>query len=128
MKLCLAKVINRDQFMTSKTPRKPSAVPASTLSGPTLDLKQRLLDEFDIRDAHGLAVLDAALRAFDVMQAAQKLVDERGVCVVDRWNQLRANPACVVLRDSRAAYLRGLQMLNLDLEPLEPSVGRPRGK
>jgi phage terminase small subunit len=128
MKLHLAKSDRKKVFMTRNTRPQPIVNPLLTAAKSGADLKQRLFAEFDLSDSATLAILDAAGKAYDTMLAAQKLVDLHGVCVKDRWGQLRTNPATTVLRDSRAAFLRGLQMLNLDLEPLQPGAGRPRGK
>lgn len=46
--------------------------------------------------------------------------------LVDTFQQLKANPACAVERDSRAAMIGALKSLNFDLAPLGKS-GRPAG-
>ncbi len=104
--------------------KKPAADRTVTLSQPALDLRERLLAEFDISDAHGLALLQSALESFDAMRVAQALVTTYGVCIVDRWGQLRTNPATTVVRDCRAQYLKALHDLNLDVEA-PGKAGRP---
>lgn len=71
-------------------------------------------------------MLETALRAFDRMNEAAALIDKHGVCVVDRYKQLKPNPAVTVERDSRAAMLAAFKQLNLDVMPSQP-VGRPPG-
>jgi hypothetical protein len=39
----------------------------------------------------------------------------------------KAHPAIAIERDARIALLAALRALKLDLEPLEPRVGRPGG-
>jgi len=54
------------------------------------------------------------------MRAAQVVISELGVTVVDRWAQVKLNPATTIERDSRAAMLSALRQLNLDIEPTTP--------
>jgi phage terminase small subunit len=107
-----------------KPPEQPPLDPGATLSQAALELKARLLAEYQVDDAAGLAVLQTALEAFDAMREAQAVVAEHGPCFKDRYGQLRVNPATVIVRDSRAQFLRALKDLNFDLEPLKPG-GRP---
>ena len=88
---------------------------------------KRLHSEFDLDDAGAAFLLETALRAFDRMCEAATLVDKHGVCIADRWGQLRSNPAVTAERDARAAMLGAFKQLNLDvLPPQRP--GRPPGK
>lgn len=81
--------------------------------------------EYELTDRHALAVLEAGLRAHDVAQEAARVVAEHGVAVVDKYGQLKPNPACAVMRDSRAQWLRALAALGLDLDLDRPGPGRP---
>lgn len=83
--------------------------------------------EYGIRDQAGLLLLQCALEAFDRMRQAQATIEEHGICIVDRYNQLKSNPACAVERDSRSQMMQALKLLNLDLEPLRDGQGRPPG-
>lgn len=89
---------------------------------------KRLDAEYGIDDAAGLLILETAMRAMDRMTMAAELIDKHGAVVVDKFQQLKANPACAVERDSRAAMMGALKSLNLDLEPLgkpgRPAAGR----
>ena len=109
------------------SPPQRATDPPKTLSAPTRELWKTIVREYDIGDQAGLIILRTACEAHDMMLAAQKLVDKHGVCIPDRFGVLKSNPATVVVRDSRAAFLRALRDLNLDLEPLHPDPGRPRG-
>lgn len=86
---------------------------------------QRIMDEYDIADTAGQLLLLSAMEAFDAMREAQTAVDKHGPVYLDRYQQPKANPACAVVRDSRAAMLSALKALNLDLEPLRDGPGRP---
>lgn len=79
---------------------------------------KKLIAEYDIDDQAGLLILETAMRAMDRMTMAAGLIDQHGAVSVDKFGQLKANPACAVERDSRAAMLSALKSLNLDLEPL----------
>ena len=84
--------------------------------------------EYSIDDAAGLALLTAASEALDRMRAAQEAIAKHGEMVLDRYQQLKTNPACVLERDSRVGFLSALRQLNLDLEPLRDGPGRPPGR
>lgn len=87
----------------------------------------RLHAEFDLADSAAAFLLESALRAFDRMNEAAALVAERGICTLDRYQQLRTNPAVAAERDARAAMLGAFKQLNLDvLPPQRP--GRPSGR
>ena len=84
--------------------------------------------EYDIGDEAGLLLLESAMRAMDRTAQAAALIEKHGVVTVDRYSQLRANPACAVERDSRAAMLSALKSLNLDLDQPLAKPGRPSAK
>jgi len=89
---------------------------------------KKLLAEYQIEDGAGLLLLENAMQAFDRMHQASDLIAKHGAVTVDRFGQLRPNPACTIERDSRAAMLAALKALNLDLEPLRDAAGRPPGR
>ena len=84
--------------------------------------------EYSIDDGAGLALLTAAAEALDRMRAAQESIEKHGELVLDRYQQLKTNPACVLERDSRVGFLAALRQLNLDIEPLRDGPGRPPGR
>src|SRR5690349_11714667 len=106
-----------------KSPTSPK--PPAGLSAEARTLWRSLTAEYLIEDRAGLLLLETAMRAHDRMQAAATLIAKHGVCVADRWGQLRSNPATMVERDSRAAMLSALKALHLDLEPVRATPGRP---
>ena len=59
------------------------------------------------------------------MWAAQAAIEAQGAVVTDRYGQTKVNPACALEKDSRNGFLLALKQLNLDIEPLRHSVGRP---
>jgi phage terminase small subunit len=84
--------------------------------------------EYAVCDGAGLALLTAAAEALDRMRAAQAAIATHGEMVLDRYQQLKTNPACVLERDSRVGFLAALRQLNLDIEPLRDGPGRPPGR
>ena len=88
---------------------------------------KKIISEYEIEDAAGLLLLETALQAFDRMHDARALIAKHGAVTLDRFEQLRPNPATTIERDSRAAMCAALKALNLDLEPLRDGVGRPTG-
>lgn len=109
--------------MRKTAPKVPPGLSASAAAW-----WKKLLIEYEIADAAGLLLLETALQAFDRMHEARALIVKHGSVTIDRFGQLRANPASTVERDSRSAMLSALKALNLDLEPLRDAAGRPPGR
>lgn len=108
-------------------PLKKSRPAPSGLSPAARSWWERLHREFDLDDEGAAFLLESALRAFDRMNQAAELIEKHGICIKDRYGQLKPNPACAVERDSRAAMLQAFKSLNLDVIPPLP-VGRPPGR
>ena len=87
-----------------------------------------IIEEYEITDIAGLKILKVSLEAFDRSEAARESIMERGMVILDKFNQPKPHPLLTVERDSRAAFLSGLKSLNLDLEPLRDKAGRPGGR
>jgi P27 family predicted phage terminase small subunit len=101
--------------------KKRSAPPApSNLSAEAKTWWKSIHEENEISDQSGLLLLQTSLEAFDLMRQAQAVIREHGVTILDRWGQIRANPAVAAARDARAAMLSALRQLNLDIEPTTP--------
>lgn len=98
------------------------------LSKQAIKLKKGILKEYDISDEAGNAILQAGLEAFDQMHEAQRVVDKDGLTVRGDRGQIKAHPLLSVIRDSRAQFLMALKHLNLDIEPLRDTPGRPGGR
>lgn len=101
--------------------------PPNHLSTEARKVWAKISADYDLTDTAGCLLLTTALEAFDRMREAQAVIAERGAIYVDRFEQPKSNPACVIERDSRAAMLAALKALNLDLEPLRDLPGRPPG-
>lgn len=87
-------------------------------------LFEKLISEYQIQDAGGLAILKTGIEAFERMRAAKAQIDKDGMTIEDKWGQIKAHPLCAVERDSRAQFLAALKQLNFDIEPLR-AIGRP---
>lgn len=107
---------------------KKTTIKAAPLSTEARAWKKKLTAEYQITDPAGLLLLQTALEAFERMNQARALIEKHGAVTVDRFGQLRANPATTIERDSRAAMLASLKALNLDVEPLRDAAGRPPGR
>ena len=83
--------------------------------------------EIEKGDAAAQVLIMTVMESFDEMRAAQRLVEQHGQLIADRFQQLKVNPAVLVLRDSRLSMMRALRLLNLDVEPPRP-IGRPPGR
>jgi phage terminase small subunit len=101
--------------------------PPVHLSKQAKTLWSQLCEEYDLDDSAGQVLLASALEEFDKCENARKVLAREGNFVRDRFKQLRPHPALAVIRDSRATMLRCFKALNLDLEPLRDSPGRPAG-
>jgi P27 family predicted phage terminase small subunit len=88
---------------------------------------RQIRDEYSISDKAGLLLLQTALEAFDRMKAAQSRINTDGEAVEDRFGQIKPHPLLPAERDARAQMLAALKALNLDVQPVKPSVGKPPG-
>ena len=102
-------------------------VPPKRLSHEARRFWRKIAEEYGIDDDAGMLVLTVAFEAFDRMREAQGQITKDGTTIVDRFGQVKMHPLLPVERDARAQFLAGIKALNLDLEPLADSPGRPPG-
>ncbi len=81
----------------------------------------RVMDEWEI-DRAGFKVLLVAAESWDRLQAARKVLTEKGISYVDRFGAPKARPEVAVERDARIAFLRALRELNLEAPKPEPEA------
>lgn len=86
-----------------------------------------LHNEYSLDDPGGLLLLQTACEAFERMRDAQNIIKKEGATIKDRFEQIKAHPMLTVERDARSQMIQSLKALNLDVEPLRDSVGRPPG-
>jgi hypothetical protein len=99
--------------------------PPSHLGPDGLALWHGVQVEYRIDDPAGLELLRQAAEAADRIASVRKQIDDQGELLVIKGVP-RVNPLCAVERDQRAALVRCIRNLNLDLEPLK-ARGRPAG-
>src|SRR5262245_45611559 len=97
----------------TKPKTDPNSAPAS-LSSEAAGIWRRVIADFAVDDAAGKAILAAGLEAFDRMRAAQAEIKKHGLVVKNRFNEVKANPACGIERDARTAMLSSFRLLRLD--------------
>jgi len=93
--------------------RRPAGAPHH-LSDEAARYWEELRLEWRIEDKAGLLILQTAMEAFDRMRAAQTNIKQDGITVVDRFGQAKPNPACVIERDSRAAFSSLIRQLGIE--------------
>ncbi len=75
-------------------------------------LREKILADYDLSAAE-LEVLDKALEALDTADLAHADVEEHGVLIRDRFDQLVRNPAVGIAKDARAQFMAGFKQLGL---------------
>jgi hypothetical protein len=100
--------------------------PPSHLGEAGLEVWRSIQASYQIDDPGGLALLRTAAEASDRIASVRQQIDQQGELLVIKGVP-RVNPLCAVERDQRAALIRALKALNLDLEPLRDRPGRPSG-
>lgn len=87
----------------------------------------KLTGEYALDDEQARLILQTALEAFDRMRECQAVIANDGPTIRDRFGQVKAHPLLSGERDARAQMMQALKALNLDLEPLQATPGRPPG-
>jgi hypothetical protein len=100
--------------------------PPAHLGEAGLGLWRSIQQSYQIDDPGGLALLTVAAESSDRVASCRRQLDEAGEVIMVR-GQPRAQPAAAIERDARAALIRALKALNLDVEPLRDRPGRPSG-
>jgi hypothetical protein len=96
------------------------------LGAPGRELWASIQESYKITDPGGLALLQTAAEASDRIASVRAQIDKQGELLVIKGAP-RVNPLCAVERDQRAALIRALKELHLDLEPVRDRPGRPEG-
>lgn len=104
---------------------KQKPKPPQSLTDHAAKFFARVVDDYAVDDAAGLELVAQAAHALDRAEAARALVTLHGVAVVDRWGQLKTNPATLALRDAEASFRASLKALGLEDEPAPIKPTRP---
>ena len=84
----------------------------------------RIQQEYGILDDYGVFLLTRAMECFDKICSYERVIEDQGETLVNRFGEIRVHPLIAAQRDARSSMLQSLKMLNLDIEPLE-KPGRP---
>jgi hypothetical protein len=106
-------------------PKTTDPAPPAHLGAPGRELWTSIQKSYAISDPGGLALLGTAAEAADRIASVRAQIDNQGELLVIKGVP-RVNPLCAVERDQRAALVRAIRALNLDIEPLRDR-GRPSG-
>jgi hypothetical protein len=89
-------------------------------------LWDRVMGEYDIRDAGGIEMLMQACEAQDRITKVRREIDDDGEVIRAR-GQIKEHPALKIELSLRAFVVRTLTRLGLNFEPVRPTAGRPGG-
>lgn len=105
---------------------KKIPIPPKHLSTTTKKWWRDVLKNYEFAQSE-LPLLEAAAVAWDRANEARRLIEENGITIIDRFKQVKANPACSVERDSLATYARLIRQLGFaEAEDYENSMRPPR--
>jgi hypothetical protein len=91
------------------------------------DLWTRVQRAYGIRDITGVETLQLICEGVDLIARAQQQIKTDGPTIKTRAG-IKPHPASKLLLSMMGFVVRNLRALNLDVEPLHPSVGRPPNK
>jgi hypothetical protein len=101
----------------------PTAPAPTHLSERTRGIWQEVVEAYDLREGHHLAILQLGLEAIDRADEARARLAAEGLFVADRYGSVKAHPAEKVCRDSTIIATRCFRELALSEDFLE---GEPR--
>jgi hypothetical protein len=101
--------------------------PPRPLDGPGRGLWDRVQREYRITDVTGVETLQLICEGVDLIALWQAQIKADGATIRTRTG-IKQHPASKMLLAMMAFVTRNLRALNLDVEPLHPSVGRPPNK
>jgi hypothetical protein len=87
-------------------------------------LWDRIMTAYDIADEAGREMLTLACQTLDRVEALREQIDRDGATILVRGAP-REHPGLKPELAGRAFICRTLSRLGLDVEPLQPSAGRP---
>ena len=87
-------------------------------------LWNQILEEYELNDAHLMAILKISIVAYDRMLATQRKIKKTGLFIKARDGGWIRNPLILMEKQFQDQFLLGLKSLHLDLEPLG-KVGKP---
>ncbi len=73
-----------------------------------------VLNDWQVEDFAGLAILQVGLEARDRAAKCRKQIDREGEVLTDRFGQKKPHPLLAAERDSRSAFLTAIKSLNME--------------
>jgi hypothetical protein len=98
--------------------------PPKTLKAAGRDYWQTVCREF-ILDPPALRLLEAAARELDRAETSDAILEREGLVVTGPDGRRYPHPCVTVSRDARAAFVRTVKSLRLDVIPNHAGPGRP---
>jgi len=74
-----------------------------------------VVESFDL-ESHTLDLLESGCTQLQRGEQARELITKEGVCIKDRFGQLKPNPACELERQAHLAFLRISRELGLSVD------------
>src|SRR5262249_7918429 len=102
---------------------KPKLVPARKLGREGQDLWNRIMSEYDVKDAHGIEKLTAACEALDRATALKSEIEKSGYMIESKGG-LRENPLIRNELQARAFSQRTLDRMGLGATHKAPALNR----
>lgn len=93
-----------------KIPRVPAG-----LNEPGKRFWKKVLSEYQLEEAHDLERLSQACGCLDEISESEKVVEEAGRFILDRFKQVKEHPASKAIRDNKVLFCRILRELALDI-------------
>lgn len=87
--------------------------PPNHLKAPAKKFWNQMMEDYEIDDAGGLALLQAACEAYQRSHEARKTINKEGAVIKDRFGQLKPHPATSIERDARGQLITALRALKL---------------
>jgi P27 family predicted phage terminase small subunit len=107
---------NADRFAANPV-KPPAHLTPST--------KQWWAETAPLLEPHQLRILTAGGEAWDRYQQAREALAKHGLSYTDDKGQVRRRPECTIEKDARAAFLRCMYVLRLDVPPPQPPKNFP---
>jgi phage terminase small subunit len=101
------------------------AEPPRNLDNRGRSLWDRIMREYDIRDAGGLELLLLACEGIDRIWVLRQEIERDGAVIRLRNGAVKEHPALKAEIAAMSFVTRTLARLGLDVEPVRPSRGRP---
>ncbi len=86
------------------------------LSDKAQKLKKSILEQFEFGDDASLAILDAAMEAFDLKHSAMAVVQAEGMTVQGDRGGVKAHPLLATIRDAQSQFLSAMKQLKLETD------------